>query len=62
VKQKVALKDKKKLGTKTSKKFNDVSSADGNKYKIITVDPSFNNSKQAVHLIIDRRLRSCTCF
>jgi hypothetical protein len=61
VKQKVALKEK-KLRTQISGKFNDRNSADENKHQNITVEPSFKNYKKIIHLFIDRRLRSCTCF
>jgi hypothetical protein len=61
VKLKVALKDNKNL-EQIDGKFNDISSADENKYKNITVEPLFKNYKKTVHLFIDRRLRSCTCF
>jgi hypothetical protein len=32
-----------------------------NKRKI-NVEPLFKNYKKTMHLLIDRRLRSCTCF
>jgi hypothetical protein len=59
VKQKVALKEKKKPRTQINGKFNDISSADENKKKM-TVGPLFKNCNKAIHLFIDRRLRSCT--
>jgi hypothetical protein len=61
VKQKIALKDKKKLRTWVNRKFIDIGSADENK-KNITVEPLFKNYKKTIHLFIDGRLRSCTCF
>jgi hypothetical protein len=30
--------------------------------KSVTVEPLFKIYKKTVHLFIDRRLRSCTCF
>jgi hypothetical protein len=61
VKQKIALEDK-MFRTQINGKFNDICTADENKYKYITVEPLFKNYKKAIHLFIDRRLRSCTCF
>jgi hypothetical protein len=60
VKQKVILKEK--LITQIDGKFNDISSADLNKYKNISVEHLFKSYKQTIHLFIDRRLRSGTCF
>jgi hypothetical protein len=59
VKQKGALK---KLRAQIIGKFNDISSADENKYKNITVEPLFKNFKKTVLLFINKRLRSCTCY
>jgi hypothetical protein len=59
VKQKIALKDK-ETDTQINGEFNDVGSADENKK--ITVEPLFKNYQKTVHLFIDRRLGSCTCF
>jgi hypothetical protein len=61
MKQKVALKDK-QIRTEVNGKSDDISSADKNKYKNITVEPLFNNYKKTIHLFIDGRLRICTCF
>jgi hypothetical protein len=60
-KQKVALKGK-KLRTQVNGNFDNMNSADENKYKNISVEPLFKNYKKTLHLFIDRRLRSCTCF
>jgi hypothetical protein len=60
VKQKVAL--KKNLRTQINGKFNGISSADANKYRNIAVEPLYKNYRKTIHLFIDRRLRSCTCF
>jgi hypothetical protein len=55
---KVAIKHKNKLITQINGKFSDVRSDDEN----MTVQPLFKNYKKTIHLFIDRRLRSCTCF
>jgi hypothetical protein len=46
MKQKIALKDKKKLRKQMSGKFNNIGSADENKYKNITVEPLFKDYKR----------------
>jgi hypothetical protein len=51
----------KKLRTQVNGKFNDINSADENK-KDITVNLYLKTIKKTVHLLIDRRLRSCTYF
>jgi hypothetical protein len=39
-----------------------VGSVNENKIKKITVEPLLKNYTKMIHLFIDRRLRSCTCF
>jgi hypothetical protein len=58
IKKKIALKDK-KFRTQIIGKLNDIGCADENK---ITAEAIFKNYKKTIHLFIDRRLRSCTCF
>jgi hypothetical protein len=62
VKQKVALKDKKKPITQVNGKYNDISSADGNKLTEITVEPLFKNYKRQYIYLSVEDLRSSTCF
>jgi hypothetical protein len=63
VKQKVAIKDKKKkLRPQINGKYNDINNADENKYKKITVEPLFKNSRKTIHIFINRRLRNCNEF
>jgi hypothetical protein len=56
----VDLEDK-ELGTQINDKFTDISSADENKYKSISVEPLFKNCTKTIHLFIDRRLTNYTC-
>jgi hypothetical protein len=62
VKQKVAQKEENPLRTQINGKLNDISSADEYKYQNVTVETLFKNYIKTIHLFIDRRLRSCTCF
>jgi hypothetical protein len=54
------VKQDKKLKLQINGKFNDISSADENKN--VTVEPLFENYERIIHLFIDGRLKSCTCF
>jgi hypothetical protein len=60
--QKVALISKKKTQNTNKWKINDISSADENKYQNITVETLFKTDKKAIHLFLERRLRSCSFF
>jgi hypothetical protein len=60
VKQKVALKDKIKLGPQINEKFNDINSAV--EKKISLQNFYLKTVRRQMHLFIDRRLRTCTCF
>jgi hypothetical protein len=55
----VALKEKNGLRTKINGRFSDIMLM---KKKYITVKPLFRNYKKTIHLFIDRRLGSFTCF
>jgi hypothetical protein len=55
-------KRQKSLRRQVNGKLNDVNSIDENKCNVISVEPLFKNYKKTILLLIDRRLRSCTCF
>jgi hypothetical protein len=52
----------KRLRTQINGKYNNISSADKNKQQNITLEPLFKNNKNTIHLFMDKRPGSCTCF